>query len=51
MASKEIKQILENAALNVYEQRFEMLMKLIRIDRMLRSAKIVHKDKDKNYLN
>jgi hypothetical protein len=48
MASKEIKQIFGNTALNVYEQRFEMLMKLIRIDKMLRSAKIVHMDKDKN---
>ena len=30
----------------IYQQRFEMLMKLIRIDRMLRSAKIVYPDKD-----
>jgi gliding motility-associated-like protein len=29
----------------IYEQRFEMLKKLIRIDMMLRSAKIIHKDK------
>ena len=32
-------------ASNVYEQRFIMLMKLIRIDRMLKSAKIVHPKK------
>jgi len=30
----------------IYEQRFEMLKKLIRIDQMLRSAKIIHKDKE-----
>jgi hypothetical protein len=28
---------------NIYEQRFRMLMKLIRIDRMLKGAKITHK--------
>lgn len=32
----------------VYQQRFETLMKLIRIDRMLRSAKIVYPDKNTN---
>ncbi len=30
-----------NTPKNIYEQRFLMLMKLIRIDRMLKSAKIV----------
>jgi hypothetical protein len=28
--------------INIYEQRFFMLMKLIRIDKMLKSAKIIH---------
>lgn len=28
---------------NIYEQRFRMLMKLIRIDQMLKGAKITHK--------
>ncbi len=31
----------------VYEARFEMLMKLIRIDKMLRSAKIIKNNKAK----
>lgn len=30
--------------LNVYEQRFLMLMKLIKIDRMLKKAIIVHSE-------
>ena len=30
--------------LNIYEQRFLLLMKLMRIDRMLQSARIVHSD-------
>jgi hypothetical protein len=36
----------QKLTLNIYEQRFEMLKKLIRIDRMLRSAKIIDKDKE-----
>ena len=33
----------ENKSLNdLYNERFLMLMKLIRIDKMLRSAKIIH---------
>jgi hypothetical protein len=32
-----------NKSLNIYEQRFEKLMMLIRIDKMLKSAKITHK--------
>jgi hypothetical protein len=36
-----------NAPVKIYEERFERLMKLIRIDRMLRSAKIIHNDKRK----
>ena len=32
----------------IYEQRFEMLMKLIRVDKMLRSAKIINKDRNKD---
>ena len=30
--------------LNVYEERFLMLMKLIKIDRMLRNATITHSE-------
>jgi len=30
----------------IYYKRFKMLMKLIRIDKMLRSAKIIHADKN-----
>jgi len=42
MEKKNLK-IKDNPNFNIYEQRFEMLMKLIRIDRMLKSAKITHK--------
>ena len=28
--------------LNIYEKRFLMMMKMIKIDRMLKSAKIIH---------
>lgn len=35
-----------------YTERFEMLMKLIRIDRMLKSAKIIYPEPDqKNVIN
>ena len=43
MNTKSILKINDNKDLNIYEQRFEMLMKLIRIDKMLKSAKITHK--------
>lgn len=43
MKPKSILKIKDNENLNIYEQRFEMLMKLMRIDRMLKSAKITHK--------
>ena len=36
-----------NSSPKQYEQRFEMLMKLVRIDKMVRTAKIIHKDKKK----
>ena len=42
MKKPSILKIKDNSELNIYEQRFEMLMKLIRIDRMLKSAKITH---------
>ncbi len=32
----------EKPKLNIYEERFEKLMRLIRIDRMLKSATITH---------
>lgn len=35
----------DNKQLNVYEERFLMLMKLMKIDRMLRGATIIHSDK------
>ena len=35
-----------NPSAKIYEQRFEMLKKLIRIDKMLCSAKIIHKEKE-----
>ncbi len=35
-----------NKPLNIYEQRFEKLMMLIRIDKMLKSAKVTHKKID-----
>ncbi|MFN8415217.1 MAG: hypothetical protein U0U66_02690 [Cytophagaceae bacterium] len=41
MSSDQIKQ--EKRPLNVYEERFEKLMMLIRIDRMLKKAEIKHK--------
>jgi len=41
MKSTSILKIKGNKDLNVYEQRFEM--QLIRIDKMLKSAKITHK--------
>lgn len=34
-----------NTSKNIYEQRFQMLMKLIRIDKMLKSAKIINPKK------
>ena len=37
----------EKSNLNIYEQRFEKLMMLIRIDRMLKSATIIHKKIEK----
>jgi hypothetical protein len=43
MKTTSILKIKGNKDLNIYEQRFEMLMKLIRIDKMLKSAKITHK--------
>jgi hypothetical protein len=36
---------LESKKYNVYEERFLMLMKLMKIDRMLRGATIIHSDK------
>jgi|GEM_PF-2694446 len=33
-----------NKQLNVYEERFLMLMKLMKIDRMLRNATIIHSE-------
>lgn len=35
----------EKRDLNIYEQRFEKLMMLIRIDKMLKKAVITHKNK------
>jgi hypothetical protein len=35
----------ENKQYNIYEERFLMLMKLMKIDRMLRGATIIHSDK------
>lgn len=34
-----------NAPKNIYEQRFDKLMMLIRIDKMLKTATIIHKVK------
>lgn len=33
----------ENKPLNIYEQRFLLMMKLIKIDQMLKGAKVTHK--------
>lgn len=41
MDEKEISKLKENLS-RTYEERFLMLMKLIKIDRMLKSAKIEH---------
>ena len=35
---------LNNKHLNVYEERFLQLMKLMKIDRMLRNATIIHSE-------
>ncbi len=36
-----------NYSAKVYQDRFEMLMKLVRIDKMLRTAQIINKDNKK----
>jgi len=42
--TKVVQEKVENS--NVYEQRFRMLMKLIRLNRMLSKAEIKHKKLD-----
>jgi len=52
MEKKKIIQLSEEEKLKIalsrsYEERFFMLMKLIRIDKMLKQAKIIHSDNTK----
>jgi hypothetical protein len=42
--SKNIGSVKFNSPSKQYEERFEMLMKLVRIDKMLRTAQIIKKD-------